>query len=331
MLGEPSAHDPVRPRRPRRMHFDVPHFGRDFGFGDDEPDRQYRRQYTYALAAHSRYIPSDFISQASSTVVGTFQAGTTTANALVITNNSTSTFTGGIQTSALHETGASTSTFANGINLIAGGGGCFAINNVCVGGSGGSGTVTSVALSAPSIFSVSGSPVTTSGTLTFAYNGTALPIANGGTDQTSFSGTNALINFDGTHSRRRQRATSSHRRFSRHRMPRRPISLPSMTAPCSWVPSLRCASESRARCYDHMGQHDHRAVQLRSPAPFTGVIKTETCYTDAGTVEMELTDGSTHVSGLHPRPPRRIQSRLQSPPTTRCRGLQATLPLPRHG
>ena len=28
-----------------------------FGFGDDEPDRQYRRQYTYALAAHSRYIP----------------------------------------------------------------------------------------------------------------------------------------------------------------------------------------------------------------------------------------------------------------------------------
>ena len=76
--GEPSAHDPVRPRRPRRMHFDVPHFGRDFGFGDDKPDRQYRRQYTYALAAHSRYIPSDLI-EASSTVVGTFQAGTTTA------------------------------------------------------------------------------------------------------------------------------------------------------------------------------------------------------------------------------------------------------------
>jgi hypothetical protein len=34
--------------------------------------------------------------------------------------------------------------------------------------------------------------------LTAAVSGT-LPIANGGTDQTSFTGTNALINFDGTH------------------------------------------------------------------------------------------------------------------------------------
>lgn len=39
---------------------------------------------------------------------------------------------------------------------------------VLVGGGGGSGTVTSVGLSAPSIFSVSGSPVTTSGTLSFS-------------------------------------------------------------------------------------------------------------------------------------------------------------------
>jgi hypothetical protein len=53
------------------------------------------------------------------------------------------------------------------------------------GGGGGGGTVTSVAISAPSIFTVSGSPVTSSGTLTLAYSGTALPIANGGTGQTS--------------------------------------------------------------------------------------------------------------------------------------------------
>jgi len=47
------------------------------------------------------------------------------------------------------------------------------------------GTVTSVALAAPSIFTVSGSPVTTSGTLTLSYSGTPLPIANGGTNATS--------------------------------------------------------------------------------------------------------------------------------------------------
>src|ERR1700722_17652527 len=47
--------------------------------------------------------------------------------------------------------------------------------------------VTSVGLSAPSIFTVSGSPVTSSGTLALSYSGTALPVANGGTGQTSAS------------------------------------------------------------------------------------------------------------------------------------------------
>lgn len=42
--------------------------------------------------------------------------------------------------------------------------------NILVGGGGGSGTVTSVGLSAPSQFTVSGSPVTTLGTLGFAWN-----------------------------------------------------------------------------------------------------------------------------------------------------------------
>jgi hypothetical protein len=49
----------------------------------------------------------------------------------------------------------------------------------------GSGTVTSVALTAPSIFTVTGSPVTTTGTLALTYSGTALPILNGGTGQTT--------------------------------------------------------------------------------------------------------------------------------------------------
>ena len=48
------------------------------------------------------------------------------------------------------------------------------------------GTVTSVALSAPAVFTVSGSPVTSSGTLALTYSGTALPEANGGTAQTTY-------------------------------------------------------------------------------------------------------------------------------------------------
>lgn len=51
--------------------------------------------------------------------------------------------------------------------------------------SGGSGTVTSVALSVPTFLSVSGSPVTTSGTLAVTYSGTPLPVANGGTGSTA--------------------------------------------------------------------------------------------------------------------------------------------------
>jgi hypothetical protein len=49
------------------------------------------------------------------------------------------------------------------------------------------GTVTSVAATVPSFLSISGSPITTSGTLAITYSGTALPIANGGTAQTSFT------------------------------------------------------------------------------------------------------------------------------------------------
>ena len=60
----------------------------------------------------------------------------------------------------------------------------------------GSGTVTSVGLSAPSIFTVTGSPVTGSGTLALSYSGTALPVANGGTNATS-AGITAFNNITG--------------------------------------------------------------------------------------------------------------------------------------
>ena len=50
-----------------------------------------------------------------------------------------------------------------------------------------SGTVTSVAATVPAFLSIAGSPITTSGTLAITYSGTALPIANGGTGQTTAS------------------------------------------------------------------------------------------------------------------------------------------------
>ena len=50
----------------------------------------------------------------------------------------------------------------------------------------GTGSVTSVAATVPSIFSIAGSPITSSGTLAMTYSGTALPVANGGTGITAF-------------------------------------------------------------------------------------------------------------------------------------------------
>jgi hypothetical protein len=58
---------------------------------------------------------------------------------------------------------------------------------------GGSGTVTSVAATVPSFLNVTGSPITTSGTLAIGYSGTALPVANGGTGVTSSSGANSVV------------------------------------------------------------------------------------------------------------------------------------------
>jgi hypothetical protein len=82
---------------------------------------------------------------------------------------------------ALTTTGTSGAATFNGTTLN--------IPNYTSGG--GSGTVTSVGISAPAFLSVGGSPVTSSGTLALTYSGTALPVANGGTGQTS---ANAALN-----------------------------------------------------------------------------------------------------------------------------------------
>ena len=61
------------------------------------------------------------------------------------------------------------------------------------GGGGGTGSVTSVAMSVPAFLSVAGSPITTSGTLAVTYSGTPLPIANGGTGATTTAGIRTTI------------------------------------------------------------------------------------------------------------------------------------------
>lgn len=63
------------------------------------------------------------------------------------------------------------------------------------------GTVTSVAATVPSFLSVTGSPITSSGTLAISYSGTALPILNGGTGQTTANAAfNALVPSQATNS-----------------------------------------------------------------------------------------------------------------------------------
>ena len=73
-----------------------------------------------------------------------------------------------------------------------------------------SGTVTSVAATVPNFLSISGSPITSSGTLAISLSGTALPVANGGTGTTSpalVAGTNVTIS--GTWPNQTINATSS--------------------------------------------------------------------------------------------------------------------------
>jgi len=75
-------------------------------------------------------------------------------------------------------------------------GGVYKGDGVTAGGvalGGGSGTVTSVAATVPTFLSVSGSPITTSGTLAVTLSGTALPVLNGGTGVTTSTGSGNTV------------------------------------------------------------------------------------------------------------------------------------------
>ena len=64
-------------------------------------------------------------------------------------------------------------------------------------GGSGAGTVTSVALTAPAAFTVTGSPVTTTGTLALTYSGTPVPISSGGTGTSTLTA-NSVVLGNGT-------------------------------------------------------------------------------------------------------------------------------------
>ena len=66
-------------------------------------------------------------------------------------------------------------------------------NQTITASGGGSGSVTSVAMTVPSFLSVSGSPITSSGTLAVTLSGTALPVANGGTGVTTSTGSGSVV------------------------------------------------------------------------------------------------------------------------------------------
>jgi hypothetical protein len=97
---------------------------------------------------------------------------------------------GGGVTSLSGLTGALTLVAGTGITITPSG------STITISSTGG--TVTSVGLAAPSIFTVSGSPVTSSGTLTLSYSGTALPAANGGTGLTSPGAPGQVLTSNGT-------------------------------------------------------------------------------------------------------------------------------------
>ena len=65
-------------------------------------------------------------------------------------------------------------------------------------GSSGVGTVTSVGINTPSLFTVTGSPITTSGTITLTYSGTPLPILYGGTGLTAVGTSGQVLQSNGS-------------------------------------------------------------------------------------------------------------------------------------
>jgi len=124
--------------------------------------------------------------------IGTFTWPTFNQNTTGTASNVT-----GIVAVANGGTGTATPALVAGTNISITG----AWPNQTINSSNPGGTVTSVAATVPSFLSITGSPITSSGTLAITYSGTALPILNGGTGQTTANAAfNALAPSQATNS-----------------------------------------------------------------------------------------------------------------------------------
>ena len=135
-----------------------------------------------ATADGTRSLYLKITSAVSLTVTRTVTLGPNTVSKVWIIENATS----GSQSITIAQGSGATVTVATGTRAMivtdgAGSGAAVANANPTTT----SGTVTSVAATVPSLLSIAGSPITSSGTLAFTYSGTALPVANGGTGITS--------------------------------------------------------------------------------------------------------------------------------------------------
>jgi hypothetical protein len=168
--------------------------------------------HTWAVAASGTAGTGiSFNAAMSLDLLGNLNLAGLTASKVVFTDaskNLTSTGTVGISQGG---TGV-TSTPSNGQLLIGNGSGFtlstlsagsgVSISNsaggISISATGSGGTVTSVGMTVPAFLSVSGSPITSSGTLAVSLSGTALPTANGGTNVTSAGTSGSMLISNGT-------------------------------------------------------------------------------------------------------------------------------------
>ena len=128
-------------------------------------------------------------------LTGYMYANNTTGNVTASTTIPTTALSGTITNAQLaNSTISGVSLGSNLFSLTAGTGVSFSSGTtyngsaaITINATGSGGTVTSVAATVPSFLSISGSPITTNGTLAITYSGTALPAVNGGTAQTSYT------------------------------------------------------------------------------------------------------------------------------------------------
>lgn len=187
----------------------------------------------------------------------------------------------------------------------------------------GGGTVTSVAASVPGFLSISGSPVTTNGTLAISYSGTALPIANGGSATTTGGFTDGIVAFNGTYHTNYSGYTLTSSKLTATNASTTALSVAGeLTGPYSSAPSILVNGDhgfdSTANQFKFMSNGAIRVLMPEQSRSFTyatsswtgtttipldSVINAYTftkasCYTDVGTVNVAIGNGTATTTYL---------------------------------